>query len=380
MANGNEMPGGMELYGGDTGNGFFKGIIDALGGLNLSDLAGTGLSLKAYDDLVDRLSTTGTEYAKEIGSIADTVRSDSQFKPFTISTGFGDVGTRKDAEGNLIGGFQTTLDPTAQTTVTGLQNLTANLLSPYGTAGTMPTGAALPDGRVATTAIGDDALAGGLINNIVSSRDTREADVFERIRATQRPEEERQRLALQDRLLSQGRLGLQTAAYGGTPEQLALAKAQEEAKNRASLMALQQAGTERAQDLATSTGLFGLGWSARGLPASLTGADLGNIQRSLALSYAPEQALLGTLTPGLNLAGLQDVANRYGIGLGAELDVGGLDAIAQMEEGRANLLRDLYASLIGTQGGSSQSGLLSSFLGDFKLEDIISKLPFFGDD
>ena len=51
-----------------------------------------------------------------------------------------------------------------------------------------------------------------------------------------------------------------------------------------------------------------------------------------------------------------------------------------MEEGRANLLRDLYASLIGTQGGSSQSGLLSSFLGDFKLEDIISKLPFFGDE
>jgi hypothetical protein len=363
-----------------NGNGFFSGIIDALGGLSLSDLAGTGLSLKAYDDLVDRLSTTGTEYAKEIGSIADTVRSDSQFKPFTISTGFGDVGTRKDAEGNLIGGFETTLDPTQQTTATSLQNLTANLLSPYGTAGTMPTGATLDDGRGVNTAIGDDALKGaqGLISSIVGGRGTREADVYERIRATQRPEEERQRLALQDQLLGQGRLGLQTAAYGGTPEQLALAKAQEEAKNRASLMALQQAGTERTQDLATSTGLFGLGSQARALPAALTGADLGNIQQSLALSYAPEQALLGTLTPGLNLAGLQDVSNRYGLGLGAELDVGGLDAIAQMEEGRANLLRDLYASLIGTQGQSSQEGLLTNFLGDFNLKSIFDL--FTGDD
>ena len=359
-----------------NGNGFFSGIIDALGGLKLSDLASTGLSLAAYDDLVDRLSTTGTEYAKEIGSIADTARTDSQFKPFTISTGFGDVKTRTDDEGNLIGGFETDLDPTQSATVTGLQNLTANLLSPYGTAGTMPTGAALPDGRAATTAIGDDALAGaqGLISNIVSDRGTREADVFERIRATQRPEEERQRLALQDRLLSQGRLGLQTAAYGGTPEQLALAKAQEEAKNRASLMALQQAGTERAQDLATSAGLFGLGSQARALPAALTATDLGNIQQSLALSYAPEQALLGTLTPGLNLAGLQDVANRYGIGLGAELDVAGLDAIAQMEEARSNLLGGLYSSIIGSQGGSNEGGLFSNFLGDLDLQDIIDAL------
>tara|TARA_A100000172_G_scaffold78587_1_gene64349 strand:+ start:41 stop:1129 length:1089 start_codon:yes stop_codon:yes gene_type:complete len=356
---------------------FFTNIIDALGGLKLSDLAGTGLSLAAYDDLADRLSTTGTEYAKEIGSLAESARSDSKFKPFTISTGFGDVGTRKDAEGNLIGGFETDLDPTATATTTGLRNLTANLLSPYGTAGTMPTGATLEDGRGVNTAIGDDALKGaqGLISSIVGGRGTREADVYERIRATQRPEEERQRLALQDQLLGQGRLGLQTAAYGGTPEQLALAKAQEEAKNRASLMALQQAGTERAQDLETSTGLFGLGSSARGLPAALTAADLGNIRESLALSYAPEEALLGTLTPGLNLAGLQDVANRYGVGLGAELDVGGLDAIAQMEEGRANLLAGLYSSLIGSQGqAEGQEGLFSKLFGGKTIAEIISDL------
>ena len=69
-------------------------------------------------------------------------------------------------------------------------------------------------------------------------------EVYDRIRATQLGEEERQRLALEERLASQGRLGVQTAMFGGTPEQLALAKAQESAQNQASLMAMQQAQQE----------------------------------------------------------------------------------------------------------------------------------------
>jgi hypothetical protein len=42
------------------------------------------------------------------------------------------------------------------------------------------------------------------------------------------PQNERDRLALEQRMAAQGRLGVATAAYGGTPEQLALAKAQQE--------------------------------------------------------------------------------------------------------------------------------------------------------
>jgi hypothetical protein len=75
----------------------------------------------------------------------------------------------------------------------------------------------------------------------------READIYDRIRATQMPEEQRQRLALEERLANQGRLGVQTAMYGGTPEQLALSQAQEEAQNKASLAAIQQAQAEQAQ-------------------------------------------------------------------------------------------------------------------------------------
>ena len=89
-------------------------------------------------------------------------------------------------------------------------------------------------------------LAGQAAQQVLQPTGAREAEVFERIRATQRPEEERQRLALEQRLAAQGRLGTRSAAYGGaTPEQLAMATAQEEARNRASLSALQQAQAER---------------------------------------------------------------------------------------------------------------------------------------
>ena len=48
----------------------------------------------------------------------------------------------------------------------------------------------------------------------------REQEVFERLRAIQAPEEERQRLALEERLLNQGRLGVRTNMFGGTPDSL----------------------------------------------------------------------------------------------------------------------------------------------------------------
>ena len=73
----------------------------------------------------------------------------------------------------------------------------------------------------------------------------REQEVYDRIRATQLGEEERQRLALEERLFAQGRGGVRTAMFGGTPEQLAMAKAQEQAQNQASLMAITQAQQEQ---------------------------------------------------------------------------------------------------------------------------------------
>ena len=171
----------------------------------------------------------------------------------------------------------------------------------------------------------------------------READVFERIRATQRPEEERQRLALEERMAQQGRLGVRTAMFGGAPEQFALAQAQEEAQNSASLMAIQQAQAERQQAVSeaqTFGGLFGqqaglssqlqsqaqqraaqlsqLGLSAQQIESQLQSEGLGRAATSaqqagqlaqLAGGLQAQQAGLGAQFAGLgSQLSLQDVA------------------------------------------------------------------------
>jgi len=115
-------------------------------------------------------------------------------------------------------------------------------------------------------------LAGQAAGDVLAPMAGREADVYERIRATQRPEEERQRLALEERLAQQGRLGVRTAMFGGTPEQLAMSQAQEEAQNRASLAAIQQAQAEQQQALGTAQALGGMFAGQAGLSSQLQSA------------------------------------------------------------------------------------------------------------
>jgi hypothetical protein len=112
-------------------------------------------------------------------------------------------------------------------------------------------------------------LASQAAMDVLTPTAGREAGVYERIRATQRPEEQRQRLALEERLAQQGRLGVRTAMYGGTPEQAALAQAQEESQNRASLAAMQQAQAERQQALGTAQTLGGMFGQQAGLSSQL---------------------------------------------------------------------------------------------------------------
>jgi hypothetical protein len=160
----------------------------------------------------------------------------------------------------------------------------------------------------------------------------REQAVYERMRAAMSPEEERQRLALEERLAAQGRLGVQTAQFGGTPEQLALSKAQEEARNRAMLGAMQQAQSEQAQQ------------------AALGGQFLGS-------SYLPQQMLLQALTPGQTAAAQQQQAQLYGTGLFGEATASGIDALLGAGLGQANLMGAAGTGLLsGLFSGSGSSG------------------------
>ena len=155
----------------------------------------------------------------------------------------------------------------------------------------------------------------------------REQAIFERMRSTMAPEEERQRLGLEERLAAQGRLGVRTAQFGGAPEQFALAQAQEEARNRAMLGAMQQAQAEQMQQ-----------------------AQLG--QQYLGASYLPQAQLLSALTPGQTAAAQAQQAQLYGTGLFGEATASGIDALLGSALGQANLM--------GAAGTGLLSGLASA--------------------
>jgi hypothetical protein len=151
-----------------------------------------------------------------------------------------------------------------------------------------------------STAAGDVAsqyLAAG--GGMLSSPTAGAEDIYNQIRATQSPEEERQRLALENRLAAQGRLGVSTAAYGGTPEQLAMEKAQAEARNAASLQAIGMADQLATSQQNRAQQLTQMGLSADqiqqqminegfGQEMSLAGAQLQTAQTQEALQTASQ--------------------------------------------------------------------------------------------
>jgi len=253
----------------------------ALGG------AGLGLLYKGYEDLKD-LGQTGLTLGQEL---AQTQLEQAAFRPYTVTTATGGrFGMMQDPTTGAMT-YQLGMSPEEQAFQQGM----------FGGAGQFFQQAQVPTGD-------------------------REAAIYERMRATMSPEEERQRLALEERLAAQGRLGVRTAQYGGAPEQFALAQAQEEARNRAMLGAMQQAQAEQMQQ-----------------------AQLG--QQYLGASYIPQAQLLAALSPGQAAAAAQQQAQLYGTGLFGEATASGIEALLAGELGRARLLQ--------TAGG----GLLSGALG-----------------
>ncbi len=167
----------------------------------------------------------------------------------------------------------------------------------------------------------------------------REQAVYERIRAAQRPEEERQRQALEERLQNQGRLGVRTSMFGGTPEQLAMSKAQAEAQNTAMLGAMQQAQQEQAQQ-----------------------AALG--QQMLGASYMPQAQLLSAMQGSELYPQLQQKGQLYGSGLYGEGAMGGLEALLGAGLGQANLMGQLGTGLLsGLATPTDTYGGLGDILG-----------------
>ena len=268
---------------GNLANSAFTGIGNNLGKVGAGLLTGYG-----YNEMLQDLKAFGKEARTGAEAIGQQAAEGTRFVPFTVTgtTGAG-VGTTPE------GGTALTLSPQEQALQQQL----------FGGAGQFIGQAQQP---IAQT----------------------EQDIFNRMLAVAAPERERQQLALEERLAAQGRLGTSSAAYGGaTPEQMALATAQQEQLNKLGLQARGQALAEQQQF-----------------------AELG--QGMLGAAYTPQASLLNVLNQGLGVAGLSDVARRQAAMLQSEAEMSGLDAQLQAQLGRGNLTAQGISALAALLSGS----------------------------
>lgn len=240
----------------------------------------------------------GQNYQVPEGGLIGQAKRDTEFKPFTVTTptGTGAIGSSGDVS-------------------LGLSPEQEALQKQFSTFATDAFGM-----------LGDPAAREAEQANIISmltqdpaQRAAREQDVYNRLRAVQQPEEARAALELEERLFNQGRGGVQTAMYGGTPEQLAQAKAVEEAKALASVGAMDQARLEQA--LGSEQTLAGLTETRQRL------GMLGDLGLSgLTASYLPQDKLIAALQPGLEASRIGSALQSTGATLGAQLGETGLEA------------------------------------------------------
>jgi len=279
---------------------FMEQFGDFLFGGGAQGLAGLGLLTGAYNRL-GRVGERGLTLGQQL---AETQLGQAAFRPYTVTTATGG---------------QFTAGPEGQYTMAMSPEEQAMRTQLFGGASGFFTGASADPAE-------------------------REQELYEQIRATTSPQERRERLGLEERLAAQGRLGVRTAQFGGTPEQLAMEEAQQTAMARARLGAAQQARQEQAQQ-----------------------AQLG--QQYLGASYLPQQMLLQGLTPGQTAAAQAQQAQLYGTGLFGEATASGIDALLGAGLGQANLmgaagsglLSGLFASPEASGGEGSQSSRLRDF-------------------
>ena len=272
-----------------------------------TDLLGAGAGYYNQDKASQAALELGEQSAEKLYGLGKDVAGRAEFKPFTVTTGLGGATTTPE------GGYSLQMSPEQQ----ALQNqLLGQSQALFGQVGVDPS--------------------------------TAQADLYEQIRATQRPEEQRQRLALEERMLSQGRMGLSSDAYGGaTPELLAQETAIQEAMGRANLGARTQAMSEQKQALDAATGMMtqgympqkealaALGYGMEGSKLALTGAGTGGqlfsslgqsgieaLMQSVQLAQDIEAGKRDTLTEAIFGAtpSLQEkiLAEKYGVDLEAD--------------------------------------------------------------
>ena len=299
-------------------------IGQSLGGI--ASGAALNQAIQSVEDLRNQVTGLTSEYATRGGEAA-------AFQPFAVTTGAGTA--QFGPEGGL------TTAPTQTELTQALQQAAGTTAGALGT--TAPQ-----FGQVSQTAL-QQALS-----TLGQETPTAES-LFAQLQATRQDPQERQRLALENRLQAQGRGGVQTAAYGGTPEALALEKAIQEQMSADLLSATTLAPQLAQQQTAQATGLFGLGAQAAQQPGALTAQNIQNISGMLTTAAQPEQQLLSALSPALQASQLAQTGRASEAQLLGALGPQMLESITETGAIEAGLEQEQINAILQGLGLQTQS-------------------------
>jgi hypothetical protein len=260
--------------------------------------------------------------------LISSVKEGMQFKPFTVTSGTGAT-----AATDAAGGLNLNLAPQEQALQQQLLGLTGNLAGGIG--------------------YGRQQTLMDLLRGSPQDQQTREADIFGRLNAMQAPEQERARLGLEQRLFNQGRLGVQTSMFGGTPEALALEKAIAEQQAGTAVDAMNQARAEQAQYSGQTLAALETQLREQGLMAQ-------SIPEFLKAAYTPQAGLLGALSPSVDLSRIQSALQAGGTEAVSNLGIQGLTTQTNLESfinaQRQQQLQGLFDLLAGGQNKTAGIG------------------------
>jgi hypothetical protein len=360
--------------------------LSVLGGLATGGLTGAASGV-GVNDAVARLQALGQAGLTDYTNLAKTATEGINFTPYTLTSA---LGTTKQTAPGVI---SQELTPQQQANVNAAQQQQASL---YGAA--VPdtsgisqgafTGAQSQLGQVgagqedlAALRAGYGTAAQGMTGMLGGSTTGVADQLFQQQQAMRSPVQQRQQLELENRLRAQGRLGTSTAAYGGTPEQLAMAKAVQEQQSadafnsmtqaeqmatsqQARALGLGSATSTLAQaqqalrqgDIANAQGLFNIGSAAAQLPQQMQGQNIAQAGQLQSQALAPAAAQLQQAQLAGTMGQQRAQTGYQAGGLFASTAGAGLQERLTAESAAAALRGKQYTSALGAlanKGGQS---------------------------
>ena len=268
-----------------------SGLSGLLGGAGMA--ASAVLPYTMSEEAISQLKDIGTTMGARGTAIGQEAAGATEFQPFTVTTGTGTTAV------GPTGGYTQTLAETPQAIQEGLLSAAR---------GAIPGAQVTPD------------------------------QLYSQIQQMRQPGYERERLALEQRLAAQGRLGTSSMLYGGaTPELMAMEESRRQQETADILSSLTQAG-------------------------ALTGQNIQNISGMLTAGYTPQAQALAAMTPSVQLQqpivsgrlGESEALYKGGIA-GLEAQAAGLTGAANVEAARTQALGNTLAQIFGVQMAEGQT-------------------------